>query len=412
MTESTRFAIGESSPVKVRLKRLASQAMPCYTRGMAKKRTRPEKQPAKSPGRRRKANAALPSIRLRTDFDIVLGLIAGARTRAYAAVSTALIDLYWQVGEHISQRIAGGRWGEGTVEALAAYIQDRQPNARGFSARNLWRMMQFYETYRAQPKLSPLVRELSWTHNLLILSRCKRDEEREFYLRVCHRERWGKRELERQLAGALFERTVLSPAKLSPAVAEFHPDAAEVFKDTYLLDFLDLPPRHSEADLQRALVEQLKQFLIELGRDFCFIGSQYVLQVGGRDFVLDLLFFNRELNCLVVFELKIDQFQPAHLGQLEFYLEALDRDVRKPHEHPSIGVLLCATKDREVVEYALSRAVSPALVAEYQTRLPDKALLQAKLHEFYELARERTAPPSLESPNPVPGKRRKKKSSP
>ena len=225
--------------------------------------------------------------------------------------------------------------------------------------------MQFYETYRAQPKLSPLVRELSWTHNLLILSRCKREEEREFYLRICHRERWGKRELERQLAGALFERTVLSPAKLSPPVTELHPAAAEVFKDTYLLDFLDLPPSHSEADLQRALVEQLKQFLIELGRDFCFIGSQYLLQVGGRDFALDLLFFNRALNCLVAFELKIDEFQPSQLGQLEFYLEALDRDVRKPHEGPAIGVLLCATKDHEVVEYALSRAVSPALVAEY-----------------------------------------------
>ena len=165
-----------------------------------------------------------------------------------------------------------------------------------------------------------------------------------------------------------------------------HPAAAEVFKDSYLVEFLDLPRGHSEADLQRGLVEKLKQFLIELGRDFCFVGSQYPLQVGGRDFALDLLFFNRALNCLVAFELKIDEFQPEHLGKLEFYLESLDRDVKKPHERPSIGVLLCATKDHEVVEYALSRAMSPALVAEYQTRLPDKKLLQAKLHEFYQLA--------------------------
>ena len=191
---------------------------------------------------------------------------------------------------------------------------------------------------------------------------------------------------QRQLNGALFERVVLSPAKLSPPLAELHPDAAAVFKDTYLVEFLDLPPKHSEADLQRALVEKLKQFLIELGRDFCFVGSQYPIQVGGRDFALDLLFFNRALNCLVAFELKIDEFQPEHLGKLEFYLEALDRDVRKPHERPSIGVLLCATKNHEVVEYALSRSMSPALVAEYQTRLPDKKLLQAKLHEFYALA--------------------------
>ena len=145
-------------------------------------------------------------------------------------------------------------------------------------------------------------------------------------------------------------------------------------------------------------MEKLKQFLIELGRDFCFVGSYYPFQVGGRDFEIDLLFFNRALNALVAFELKIEEFEPGHLGQLEFYLEALDRDVRKPHERPSIGVLLCATKDREVVEYALSRAVSPALVAEYQTRLPDKQLLQAKLHEFYELAQAQTARPALEDP--------------
>ncbi len=203
------------------------------------------------------------------------------------------------------------------------------------------------------------------------------------------RRRWSSRELERQINGALFERMVLSPAKLSAPLRELHPDAATIFKDAYLVEFLDLPPTHSEADLQRALVEQLKQFLIELGRDFCFVGSQYPIQVGGRDFALDLLFFNRALNCLVAFELKVVEFEPEHLGKLQFYLEALDRDVKKPHERPSIGVLLCATKNNEVVEYALSRSMSPALVAEYQTRLPDKKLLQAKLHEFYALAQSR-----------------------
>jgi predicted nuclease of restriction endonuclease-like (RecB) superfamily len=197
-------------------------------------------------------------------------------------------------------------WGQGTVEALAETIRRRHPTITGYSVQNLWRMRQFFETYRDRPELSPLVRELSWSHNLLIMSRGKRDEEREFYLRLCLQERWGKRELERQLAGALFERTVLSPPKLSPAVAELHPAAATIFKDRYLVEFLDLPPGHSEADLQRALIEKLKAFLIELGRDFCFVGSQYPLQVGGRDFALDLLFFNRALNCLVAFELKIE----------------------------------------------------------------------------------------------------------
>jgi len=156
-----------------------------------------------------------------------------------------------------------------------------------------------------------------------------------------------------------------------------------VFKDSYLVEFLDLPQGHLEADLHQGLLQQLKHFLIELGRDFCFVGSEYPLQVGGRDFALDLLFFHRGLNCLVAIELKVGRFEPEYLGKLGFYLEALDRDVKKPHEQAAIGVLLCASKDEEVVEYALSRSLSPALIADYQTQLPDKALLQAKLHELY-----------------------------
>jgi predicted nuclease of restriction endonuclease-like (RecB) superfamily len=354
----------------------------------------------------KRTQAALPT---QADLDTVLGLIEAARTRAVVAVNTALIDLYWSIGQHISRQIAEEGWGQRTVEVLAEYIRRKQPNVRGFSASNLWRMMQFFETYRDQPKLAPLVQELSWTHNLLIMSRSKRDDEREFYLRLATREKWGKRELERQLNGALFERVALSPPKLAPAVREIHPEAATIFKDSYLVEFLELPSGHSEADLERALVEKLKQFLIELGRDFCFIGSQYPVQVGGHDFAIDLLFFNRALNCLVAFELKIEEFQPEHLGKLEFYLEALDRDVKKPHEQPSIGVLLCATKDHEVVEYALSRVMSPALVAEYQTRMPDKKLLQAKLHEFYELAQEQGAPLAIEEKKAAkPRKGRKK----
>jgi predicted nuclease of restriction endonuclease-like (RecB) superfamily len=197
------------------------------------------------------------------------------------------------------------------------------------------------------------------------------------------RERWGKRELERQLKGALFERTVLTPVKASPLLSQTHPEALGIFKDSYLVEFLDLPHGHAEADLHRGLLQRLKDFLIELGRDFCFVGSEYPLQVGGRDFALDLLFFHRGLNCLVAIELKVGRFEPEYMGKLEFYLEALDRDVRKQHEQPAIGVLLCASKDDEVVEYALSRSLSPALIAEYQTQLPAKALLQAKLHEFY-----------------------------
>ena len=319
------------------------------------------------------------------DFSDVIQLIAGARQRAVQAVNTTLIELYWQVGEVISRKIAAAEWGEGVVAQLAAHIAKTQPGLRGFTRPNLFRMRQFYETYQGDEIVSALLRQLPWTHNLLILTQSKRPDEREFYLRQAIRERWSSRELERQLKSALFERTVLAPAKVSPVVRQIHAEAINIFRDSYLLDFLELPAHHSEMDLHRGLLQRLRDFLIELGRDFCFVGSEYPLQVGNRDFALDLLFFHRGLNCLVAVELKVGRFEPEYLGKLDFYLEALDRDVRKPHENPALGVLLCASRDDEVVEYALSRSLSPALIAEYQTQLPDKALLQAKLHEFYQL---------------------------
>jgi predicted nuclease of restriction endonuclease-like (RecB) superfamily len=316
-------------------------------------------------------------------FGEVMDLIQAARQRAFQAVNTTLIDLYWQIGEHISRKIATAEWGAGVVGQLAAHIAKAYPGLRGFTRPNLFRMRQFYEAYRDDQVVSPLVRQLPWTHNLIILSQTKRPEEREFYLRISAQEQWSKRELERQFRTALFERVVLNPANVSPAVRQTHPQAVGVFKDAYVVEFLGLPDAHSESDLHLGLLAKLKAFLIELGRDFCFVGSEFPVQVGGRDFALDLLFFHRGLNCLVAIELKVGRFEPEYLGKLSFYLEALDRDVRKPHENPAIGVLLCASKDDEVVEYALSRTASPALIAEYQTQLPDKALLQAKLHEFY-----------------------------
>jgi predicted nuclease of restriction endonuclease-like (RecB) superfamily len=318
-------------------------------------------------------------------FAEVVDMIQQARGRALSAVNTALVDLYWRIGEYISRKLEAAAWGEGVVEELARYIQRRHPALRGFTRPNLFRMRQFYETYRGGQKVSALLRQLPWTHHLMILARAKRPEEREFYIRLAAREQWSSRELERQLEGALFERAVLNPPKVSAALRQLHPEAEAVFRDAYMVEFLELPDGHREADLHKSLLGNLRRFLIELGRDFCFIGSETPLQVGGRDFALDLLFFHRGLNCLVGIELKIGEFQPEHLGKLQFYLEALDRDVRKAHEGPSIGVLLCAGKNTEVVEYALSRSMSPALVAEYQTQMPNKKLLQAKLHEFYAL---------------------------
>jgi len=348
------------------------------------------------------------STSLESSFAEVVDLIQQARQRAFYVVNTELIDLYWQVGAYVSHRIAEDGWGKGTVAALASYIQKRQPGIRSFSRQNLWRMRQFYETYRDEPKLSPLVRELPWSSNLHILTKTKRPEEREFYLRMATRNRWQVREVARQIDGALFERAILNPPKLSTVLREIQPTVTEVFKDAYLFEFLGLSDDHSEDDLHRKLLQNLGRFITELGRDFGFLGSEYPVQVGGKDFRLDLLFYHRELQCLVAVELKTKEFQPAYLGQLEFYLEALDRDVRKPHERPSIGVLLCATKDNEVVEYALSRSLSPTLIAEYQTQLPDKKLLQAKLHEFYLLSQS-ALPETNDRSRPAPMKRQQKK---
>lgn len=318
-------------------------------------------------------------------FNEVLALIHSAKQQAIQAVNTQLIELYWQVGAYISRKLERAEWGDSVVNQLAEHLAQTQLGLRGFTRPNLFRMRQFYEIYRGDEKVSPLVRQLSWTHNLVIFSQSKLPEEREFYLRMSIQEKWSKRELERQFKAALFERSVTQPAKVSAALRQTHPAALEIFRDAYMVEFLDLPGGHAETDLHKGLMARLKEFLSELGRDFCFVGSEYPLQVGGCDFALDLLFFHRGLNCLVAIELKVGRFKPEYLGKLNFYLEALDRNERKAHENPAIGVLLCASKDDEVVEYSLNRSLSPALIAEYQVQLPDKQLLQAKLHEFYAL---------------------------
>lgn len=316
-------------------------------------------------------------------FTDIIKLIKQSRTNAIKAVNAELIDLYWNIGGYISKKIEQSEWGDSVVTELANFIQTQEPEIKGFSDKNIWRMKQFYETYKDFPKLSTLLREISWSHNLAIFSRCKTPEEREFYLKLAKQESYSFRELERQISASLFERIMISNSKLSQVVSESERDLANTFKDSYIFEFLNLPDPYSESDLQRGLLREMKNFILELGKDFLFIGEEYKLQVGNSDFFIDLLFYHRGLQCLVAFELKADKFKPDHLGQLNFYLEALDRDVKKPNENPSIGVLLCKDKDSEVVEYALSRSLSSTMVSEYKTQLPDKKLLQQKLHELF-----------------------------
>ncbi|WFB67478.1 PDDEXK nuclease domain-containing protein [Chryseobacterium sp. WX] len=317
-------------------------------------------------------------------FTDIIELIKQSRNNAIRKVNEELIDLYWNIGEYISKKVELSEWGQSVVKELSLYIQTNEPEIKGFSDKNLWRMKQFYESYKEIPKISTLLREISWSHNLTIFSRCKSIEEKEFYIKLTKQENYSFRELERQISSSLFERTMIGNSKLSTVLRETNADIANTFKDSYVFDFLNLPETFNESDLQKGLIEQMKNFILELGRDFLFISEEYKVQVGNSDFYIDLLFFHRGLQCLVAFELKADKFKPEHLGQLNFYLEALDRDVKRQNENPSIGVLLCKDKDSEVVEYALSRSLSPTMVSEYKTQLPDKKVLQKKLHELFD----------------------------
>ena len=319
-------------------------------------------------------------------FSEIYSLIIEARNNVLKSVNKELIELYWRIGEYISKKVHQSNWGENVVQQLADYLKSQEPDLKGFSAQNLWRMRQFYEVYHDNEKLSPLVRELSWTNNLLILSKTKTAEEKEFYIRLSVKERYSKRELERQIDSGYFERTMIPDKSFTPKIKKLYPNIDEVLKDNYVLDFLKLPKDYDERDLQKAILRNLKDFILEIGKDFTLLGEEYRLQVGKKDFNIDLLFFHRELQCLVAIELKIQEYKPEFMGKMDFYLETLDATIKKPHENPSVGIILCKSKDADVVEFSLRRSISPAMIAEYETKLIDKKILRDKLNELFQLA--------------------------
>ncbi|AJA69510.1 DUF1016 domain-containing protein [Myroides odoratimimus] len=349
-------------------------------------------------------------------FTDIIQIIKQSQNNAVKAVNVELINLYWNIGYYISHKLNTSDWGDKTVNDLAEYIQEHNPELKGFNKRSLYRMIQFYETYcdsvivssvRTQlqhtdlqpvlpysPKIASahlfpqnikktMLVQLSWTHHRTIFSRCKSKDEREFYIQLCVKEKYSVRDLERQINSSIYERTMLNSKSYSPSINNLSQDINAVFKDSYIFDFLQLPDSHNESDLQKGLITQMKKLILELGKDFLFIEQEYKVQVGNSDFYIDLLFYHRALQCLIAFELKADKFKPEHIGQLEFYLEALDRDVKRDNENPSIGILLCKDKDVEVVEYSMSRSLSPTMVAEYKMQLPDKNTLQNKLKELF-----------------------------
>jgi len=360
-----------------------------------------------------KHNFMLINDNIQKQFYEIVHLIKNVQINAVMSINVEMINLYWNVGQYLSLQLSNAAWGDKTVDELAAFIQREHPEIKGFNRRGLYRMKQFFETYSSTKFVSSamtqiqeaenqnntfvslpmtqfntndirktILAKISWTHHLTIISRTKTDEEREFYLNLCIKEKYTVKELDRQIDSGIFERIMIGNTAIPTRLKETYPDIANILKDKYVIEFTGLTDSYNENELQKSLTAKMKQFILELGKDFLFYDEEYRVQVGSTDFFIDLLFFHRGLQCLVAFELKTEKFKPDHLGRLNFYLEALDRDVKKPNENPSIGVLLCKDKDNEVVEYAMSRYLSPTMVSEYQTQLPDKVLLQQKLREL------------------------------
>ena len=313
----------------------------------------------------------------------LIHIIEESRQNALKKVNEELIKMYWKVGEFLSKETEHASYGDAYIDEISREIQETFPGIKGFNRRGLYRMRKFYETYKDNEIVTPLVTQISWTNHLLIMSGCKTDEEREFYIRLCIKENYSKRQLERQLDSGYYERYMLSKETLLPESVKKLGE--NPFLDSYVMEFLDLPNEFHENDLRKALIRNMKDFILELGKDFTFIDEEYKVQVGGDDFRIDLLFYHRGLQCLVAIELKIGKFKPEYISKLDFYLEALDRQVKKENENPSVGLLLCAAKNDEVVEYAMSRTMSPMLVSQYQLQLPDKAVLEKKLQQLVNL---------------------------
>ncbi len=318
-------------------------------------------------------------------FKKVIDIIESRKTRAYHKVNEELILMYRDVGKYISIQSENSEYGDSFVQKLADFFQEKYPNLKGFTKRGLYRMKQFYELYKDNEIVSPLVTQLTWTNHLIIMSACKTMEERIFYIKMCIKEKLSKRELERQIDSGYYERYMLSEKPLLPAIERSKNATGNIFLDNYVLDFLDIPFSYSERDLRKSIIMNLKDFILEIGKDFTFIGEEYRVQVGMHDYYIDLLFYHRGLSCLTAFELKVGEFKPEYIGKMNVYLEALDREVKKENENPSVGVILCASKDDEIVEYALSRSLSPTMVSEYNLKLINKKLLQNKLKEYIRL---------------------------
>lgn len=363
---------------------------------------------------------------LEGQFEDVQKIILFRRTRALQSVNEENLRLSWEVGSYVSSKLKSSEWGSKVVTQLSEYLRRNDPSLRGFSRKNLYRMVSFYETYSSagfaeQIATLPFVKSIvssettqlqtpdkqndkivsfemtqlepdisfprilllvNWTSHVEIMASCRTFPERIFYMLYANKERLNVKELGNAIAKDAYSTVLSSPRSQSVGFKQIYPNNSYDFKDRAILDFLGLPAKHTEKQLQNGILEHMKEFILELGKDFIYMGSQYPLEVDGEIYKIDLLFFHRGLQCLVCLEIKSTPFRPSYMGQLEFYLEALDRDVKRSNENPSIGILLCESAKRQVVEYALSRSLSPTMIAEYKRQLIPKDVLQRSLDEF------------------------------
>ena len=367
-------------------------------------------------------------------FGEVVEIILQHKSRASKAVNEELLLTAWHVGGYVSAKLKSEEWGSKVVSLLSEYIHSKRPDIKGYSRRSIYNMVMFYEEYSSktfaltvekylnsqfvqptsaqieiisktslqeipaivQPMAAQFIQPLAgqipkilgmttFSNHIEILCRCKSHEERLFYILYANKEHLVKRELQRCISNQTYTTLLASKNNMSKGLLEAYPNAPVMFKDTLFVDFLNLPKKHSEAKLKNSLVENMKQFILELGKDFIFMDQEYKLNVGASTYKADLLFYHRGLQALVAVELKKTKFHPRDLGQLEFYLEALDRDVKRSNENPSIGIILCPEADRVVVEYAMNRSMSPTMIAEYKRILIPQERMQQQLNEFCNL---------------------------
>ena len=371
-------------------------------------------------------NKDLANATQKQEFTEVVNIIVQHRSKASRTINEQSLLCAWYVGKYVSDKLKNEEWGSKVVFQLSEYIRSKRPDIKGFSKRNLYNMVMFYDEYSSETfaatirkymtdkfvqsetaqigleqenaiivqsgtaqfvqlqtgQMPNILTLTTLTNHIEILCRCKSVEERLFYILYAHKEQLLVRELQRCISNQTYSALLRDKTNLSKGLLETYPNSPMMFKDTYFVDFLNLPKKHSESKLKHGLIEHMKQFILELGKDFIFMDQEYRLNVGASSFKADLLFFHRGLQALVAVELKKTKFHPRDLGQLEFYLEALDRDVKRSNENPSIGIILCPDADKVVVEYAMSRSMSPTMIAEYKRILIPQEQMQQQLKDF------------------------------